>query len=536
MDDGSEATTAIGLLRGCVAECPDRPFLDFSGETHTYAEVWEASQRLARGLRKAGVERGDTVAAMLDNGIDGVASWFGANLLGAVWVGVNTALKGDFLRHVVEDSGARVALCEPDFVERFGRIDDEVRGLDLLLHRGTADDTTWARFGVDALDAYRLDGDDEAWGEPRAEDVSLLVYTGGTTGPSKGCAISYGYSVNGARAFLAQTRRPADEVNWSPLPMFHLNVLNNTVVGTMVLRGRASIAPRFSVSGFWPEIERTGAGLVNLLGSMSSMLARMPDTPEMARCRGRIRMLHAVPVPPDVEAVWNERFGVPVAGIRSYGMTEAFPITTLEPGEDCPPGTSGRCDDRYFEVRVVDDCDRPVPPGDVGEIVCRPSRPNGMFQGYWRRPEATLAATRNLWFHTGDLGKLDREGYLTFVDRKKDYLRRRGENISSQEMEAVFLTHPDIAEVAVHAVPSDVTEDDVKVTAVLVDGSGLTPAVLFEWAKARVPYFALPRYVEFRDALPASALGRVHKYKLRDEGPTPATWDRDRAGVTWDRR
>ena len=159
-----------------------------------------------------------------------------------------------------------------------------------------------------------------------------------------------------------------------------------------------------------------------------------------------------------------------------------------------------------------------------------------MFEGYWQRPEAVAAVTRNLWFHTGDLARFDADGFFYFVDRKKDYLRRRGENVSSQEMEQAILQHDAIREAAVHAVASEVTEDDVKVTAVLADGASLEPIALFEWMKERVPYFALPRYIEFRDALPVSAVGRVHKYKLRDEGCTPSTWDRETAGVSWERR
>jgi crotonobetaine/carnitine-CoA ligase len=172
----------------------------------------------------------------------------------------------------------------------------------------------------------------------------------------------------------------------------------------------------------------------------------------------------------------------------------------------------------------------------VGEIVCRPLHPHVMFEGYWKRPEGSLSVLRNLWFHTGDMGKFDADGNFYFMDRKKDYLRRRGENISSYEMEYTLLRHGELAEVAVHAVPSALTEDDVKVTAVLIPGSTLTEESLCQWCIEHMPYFAVPRYIEFRADLPKNPVGRVLKYQLRDEGSTPTTWDREQAGVQLARR
>jgi crotonobetaine/carnitine-CoA ligase len=321
---------------------------------------------------------------------------------------------------------------------------------------------------------------------------------------------------------LARTGRTTDEVSWSPLPMFHLNLTGLSIAGTMLIQGTAAISPRFSVSGFWPEMERTGARVVYLVGAMPSMIAKMDDTPELLRCRGQIRMAYAAPFSADDRRIWQDRFGVAVAGGDLYGLTEASPLMTLELADEQGPP----------DVRIFDDDNRELGPEQAGEIVCRPRRRGVMFSGYWQRPDAWAAAVQDLWFHTGDLGKFDEQGYFYFVDRKKDYLRRRGENISSQEMEITYLKHPDIAEVAVHAVLSGLGDDDVKVTAVLRADAELTAAALFEWSKD----FALPRYIEFRSELPRSVFGRVHKYQLRDDGCTPETWDREREDVTWDRR
>lgn len=536
-DNVAVERSVTGLLRDCVEEVGDRMFLDFDGDQHTYAEVWDRARSYAAGLAKLGIGPDRTVVTMLDNTVDAVALWFATNLLGGIWVPVNTALKGSFLSHVVADADAAVVVCEADFVERFRAEIDRCPAVEHLLVRGV--DTTPGPVGrtdVGRLEDHLLDASGVDVVERSADDTSLIIYTGGTTGPSKGCVISHGYVFSSANGFLLQTGRTRDELNWSPLPIYHFNLVSGTVLGTMVLRSSAAIAPRFSVSGFWPDVERTGAKIVNLLGSMGSLVAQAPDTEASRRCHGQIRIVHGAPFPAELQATWRERFGVEGVGGNTYGLTECFPLTTLKVGEPAPPGSSGKANAEDFDVRLFDDDDREVPPGEVGEVVCRPRRANVMFQGYWRRPEAFAAVTRNLWFHSGDLARFDEDGFFFFVDRKKDYLRRRGENISSQEIEGVLLSHEAIGEVAVHAVPSELTEDDLKVTAVLGDGAALTAAELFGWMRDRVPYFALPRYIEFRDALPVSPLGRTHKYKLRDEGVTETTWDRETAGVEWDRR
>ncbi|MBN9109397.1 MAG: AMP-binding protein [Pseudonocardia sp.] len=530
-------TTVVALLRDCVDEVGDRMFLDFAGESYTYRELWARATGYAAGLRRAGVGPEQTVVTMLDNNVDAVALWFATNMVGGIWVPINTALKGTFLSHVVADSGAGVVVCEADFVDRFGSELEAMPSVELLLVRGTPAVDRLGRVAVEPLADHLLDGYGETWVERRTDDTALIIYTGGTTGPSKGCVISNGYVFSSGRGILSQAGRRQEDLNWSPLPIYHFNLVSGTVLGTMLLRGSASIAKRFSVSGFWPDVERTGATMVNLLGSMGALIAQMDDTPEMARCHGRIRIVHGAPFPTELVETWKARFGVEQVGGNSYGLTECFPLTTLPGGVDSPAGSSGKANSADFDVRLFDDQHREVPVGEVGEVVCRPRRPGVMFEGYWRRPEAFAAVTRHLWFHTGDLGRFDADGYFYFADRKKDYLRRRGENISSQEVESVILGHPGIAEVAVHAVPSDVTEDDLKVTAVLAERTeSLGEAELFEWLKERLPYFALPRYIEFRDALPVSAVGRVHKYRLRDEGCTPTTWDRESAAVQWDRR
>jgi crotonobetaine/carnitine-CoA ligase len=331
--------------------------------------------------------------------------------------------------------------------------------------------------------------------------------------------------------------RKETETSFNPLPIYHSNLIETGVVGPMIQKATFAVGLRFSVSDFWPSIKKSGAQVAFLTGSMPVLLARMDDTAEMLECKGQLRALHAMPVAPEIEEIWIERFGCEIAGAKGYGTSECHLVVDMPGGTKAGAkvGSSGRRNDQ-FDARIFDDEGRELGPNEVGELVVRPLRPNRMFAGYWGRPADTLRVSRDWWFHTGDLGMFDDDGFFFFKDRKKDYLRRRGENISSLEVESTFIKHPDLIEVAVHAVPSEFAEDDIKVTAVLRPDSKLKAHELFDWALERVPDFALPRYIEFRDELPKGPLGRVQKIVLRDEGCTDDTWDRDKAGVQLDRR
>jgi crotonobetaine/carnitine-CoA ligase len=248
-----------------------------------------------------------------------------------------------------------------------------------------------------------------------------------------------------------------------------------------------------------------------------------------------LRLLGAAPLPPEVDDIIRGRFDIDTFS-GAYGVTEASLISWQPKGTRNRPGAAGVVNDEYFDVRLFDDSDNEVARGEQGEIVVRPKRPHVMFEGYWNRAEATVASSRNWWYHTGDIGRIDADGFLYFVDRKADYLRRRGENIASFEVERILMGHGSLADVAVHAVPSELSEDDLKVTATLSDGATLREAELFAWCVEQLPYFALPRYIEFRDELPRSPVGRVLKRELRSEAVTSSTWDAETAGVSYEKR
>jgi crotonobetaine/carnitine-CoA ligase len=516
---------------------PDSAYLDVCGTTLTARQVADTASRLAATLRELGVQPGDRVATLLENSPEMLLAWYATLWAGAVSVPVNTAYKGEYLRHQLNDSGARVVIVAGDLEDRITAV---CADLPMLAHVITLGGATsfpqaathrWA----DAVNA----APSEAYAV-RPAALATFVYTGGTTGLSKGCMLTHNYHAELADQIGYCWGRTADDVVWTPLPMFHFNALVTAIVGPLIFGGRAAIFRRFSVSNFWPEMNRTGATIISALGTMGYLLAHDIDRPEMPKsgapeANTSLRLMGVAPLPPEVDDVIKTRFGVETFS-GAYGVTEASLISWQPPGVTNRPRAAGIINAEYFDVRIFDDDDNELPSEAQGEIVVRPKRPHAMFEGYWGRPEVTVETSRNWWYHTGDIGRIDEDGYLYFIDRKADYLRRRGENIASFEVERIIMGHGSIADVAVHAVPSQFTEDDLKITATLTQDADLTEEDLFRWCIDRLPYFALPRYIEFRAELPRSPVGRVLKRELRTEGVTPATWDLEQSGITYEKK
>ncbi len=536
-----DATDLSSLLDARLEKDPDSEYLDVCGTPLSARDVDATANRLASALAALGMRPGDRVATLLENSPDAVLAWWGIVRGGMVAVPINTAYKGAYLRHQLVDSGARVLVVESQFGERVAAVAGSIATLEHLVVTGEATLPPTPATEVHGWDALLESGSPARPGVTvRPADLGTFIYTGGTTGPSKGCMLSHTYHVSVSQQISHSWGRTPEDVVWTPLPMFHFNALVTAVVGVLLAGGRASIARRFSVSNFWPEMNRTGATITSTLGTMAYLLAHDADRSEMPRsgkpeANTTLRLVGAAPMPVEVERVIHERFGVSTFS-GAYGVTEASLISWQPPGVTNRPNAAGVINDEYFDVRIFDDDDIEQPRGTDGEIVIRPKRPHTMFEGYWGRPEATVDASRNWWYHTGDVGRLDDDDYLYFVDRKADYLRRRGENISSFEVESTLMGHGALADVAVHSVPSDLTEDDLKVTATLKEGMDLSEEDLFRWCIDQLPYFALPRYIEFRAALPRSPVGRVLKRQLRDEGAGPGTWDADASGITYERR
>ncbi|GCD90139.1 AMP-binding protein [Nocardioides sp. LS1] len=520
-----ERDTPVRALMRSATEHSDRLLLRTSDTEWTHGAFAARAGRIATGLQELGVRPGDFVATMLDNSVDCAATWFATAVAGAVHVPLNTALRGEFLRHPLRATGARFLIAEGDYLSRVPGASDG--GPEVLISRGPVP------VGGPRPSAYLAELERDRELPPVDADPSSLMgvwYTGGTTGPSKGSMLSGNQVCEAAKSALRLTKRTADDHLYTPLPYFHFNATATTLVASVLIGGSATVADRFSVSRFWPEILESRATMVTLLGSMVHLIAHMEDTEEMRLAQGQLHTVWAIPFAPELIDIWKNRFGVKTPGGAAYGQTETGFIASTVLGEDVPVGASGRETDLY-ELAILDDEDRALPVGTVGEIAARPRKPDVMFKGYWGQPVETIACFRNLWHHTGDLGRIDEDGWLYFVDRKADYLRRRGENISSQELESAFLLHPEIHEVTAYAVPSELAEDDVKITVVLEHGSSLTEERLCHWAFENVPRFAVPRYIEFANDLPRSPTGRVLKRELRDQHKVEQCWDRERAGL-----
>jgi crotonobetaine/carnitine-CoA ligase len=546
-----EQFTIPSLLDRRLAHDSDGEYLDVCGTKLTAALVMEYTRRLGGALVELGTVKHDRVATLIENSAPALLAWFGAVGNGRISVPINTAYKGDYLRHQLTDSGARVLFVEQSLLHRLADVVSDLPHLEHVVVVGDGDgdgDDGGASEAAPSLGRLRL----HAWEEllaadlqpskdpVRPSDLATFIYTGGTTGLSKGCMLSHNYHEALARQIGICWGRTADDVVWTPLPLYHFNALTTVVIGTLVYGGRGAIYRRFSVSQFWPEMNRVGATITSTLGTMAYLLAHDVDRPEMPHsgtpeANTSLRTLAAAPMPPEVDDVIRSRFGVETFS-GAYGVTEASLISWQPPRTQNRPNAAGLVNDKYFDVRIFDNEDNELPAGSDGEIVLRPKRPHVMFEGYWANPEATVTTSSNWWYHTGDIGRIDKDRYLYFVDRKADYLRRRGENIASFEIERILMGHGALADVAAHAVPSALTEDDLKITATVKEGSTLTEEELFGWCVDRLPYFALPRYIEFRASLPRSPVGRVLKRELRAEGITERTWDADAAGVDFEKR
>ncbi len=531
MNDGwapGEHFTLPGVLDEQAAERPDQLCMQIGDEPVTYAEMRDRSVSAAAGLRDLGVRRGHTVALFAATSPEWVQTWFGTTRLGARAAAVNAAHRGDFLAGALRACRATVALIDDVLADRVVAVADDLPDLKTLVVRRTP--------GGPELDVGRLavrpvEDLFPASHDPVPEDWALawnepwtVFFTSGTTGPSKGVLATSHYLFSAAEATLNCWRLEPGETVWSPLPLFHLSAVG-TVLGPLLAGGSSVLETAFHPTRAWDRIREFGAVGVVAAGAIVNMLWNLPPDPRDAEVP--IRFISAAPVAREFYHAIEKRYRCRI--VTMYGLTEAFPLTVHGVDDPGVPGASGKANPTFL-VRVADDEDQDVPVGEVGQIVCRPAAPHVMSEGYLGQPDATLERMRNLWFHTGDLGRLDAAGNLYYVDRQKDAIRRRGENISSFEVEQAVLRHPSVAEAAAFGVPSDLGEDDVMVCVTTRDGADLECVEFLDFCVERMPYFAVPRYVEVLPELPKNALGRIMKDTLRERGIVASTWDREAVG------
>ena len=522
------------LLADKAGRIGDRTWLIFGDRRYTYAQAHDLSNRYANGFRGLGIRKGDHVAVMMANCPEFIWTIWGLGKLGAVTVPLNTAARGELLKYFISQSDSTCVVVSAELADRVAEAlgnDHNVRafctlgGAGALAHCG--------RTLVDLAAFADASAEEPDPSQVLASDPQYIMYTSGTTGPSKG-VISPHSQAHGVGRSLAQNfgYRP-DDVVYTCLPLFHGNALWYSCYAAFWADCALAVSARFSASSFWDEIRATGATQFNALGAMTNILLRAQPSPRDREHRVRQAML--VPLSPDVYREVSERFGVQVTSL--YAMTETFAVTMFTPDDPVSKGSSAGKPRGLSELLIVNDEDDPLPVGEVGEICVRPCEPGIVMSGYYKMPEATVRDTRNLWLHTGDRGRIDADGYLYFVDRKKEAIRRRGENISAYEVEMLIARHPSVLEVAAVPVTSELSEDEVMVYVVCRDGCTVSAEDLVRFANQNMAHFMVPRFVHFIDALPKTASEKIEKYKLKTwaEQNREALWDREAVGLKLER-
>ncbi|WAP59155.1 AMP-binding protein [Streptomyces sp. S465] len=518
--------TVGGLIAARAAEHPDRLALVFEGTELTYGALDSAVTDVARGLMSVAATPGSSVGIFLPNQPEYLIAWLGAARAGLVEVPINTAYKGPFLDHALRGTGVRVLVTNAALLELVADLPEVPHTLETVVlvdgdrHRrippGVAVQT-WSDL---------LAAGDPATELPRVapQDPVAIMLTSGTTGRSKGVVQPHLMQVVAGRECAVQMATTVDERLYTCLPLFHgaaqINIsMHAFYAGTTVVLGR-----RFSASRFWDELRTHRVTQCNALGSILPMLLAQP--PSDRDRDHQLTKVFAAPAPPQALYPFEERFGVHV--VEGYGLTEIKnvlynPIGARKVGSLGLPTESS-------VLEIHDESGNRAAPGQAGEIVYRPRLPNIMFSGYHDDPEATLATMKDLWWHTGDLGYTDEDGYFYFIDRKKHALRRRGENISSHEVESVLLAYPGVVAAAAIGTPSELGEDEVLAVVQLEPGCKLERAELFAHCDRSMPHFMVPRYYRIVDRLPVTPNGKVRKHQLRDQGRADA-WDALAAGL-----
>lgn len=539
-------------LRAAARECPDRPFLRMPGVELSYGEIDRRSDVLAGAISALGIGHGDRVSLMLPNSPEFVVIWFALAKLGAVTAPVNTAFKGQVLRDAIDLVGSRLLLAHRSLSGQWMPILPSLATVRLLVEVGieppspadgsaealgaaaraqalasmedVLDFAAWSAAAqpAEAPTAGRAEREGRTSHEVQPSDLCLLLYTSGTTGRSKAAMMAHRFVLSQADGVIEGLGLRRDDVLYCPYPMFHLDAAVMTIAPALRLRAVAAIGERFSVSRYWAEVRELGATVFDFMGATLTMLWKQPPSPRDREHRARLGW--GVPLPawaPEFEA----RFGCRL--VELYGSTEVGAILYTPQDEPRRPGSCGRVG-RLWEVQLHDPDGFEVPVGATGELVVRPRAPDALTRGYFGMPEATLAAFRNQWFHTGDVMRRDEAGHHYFVGRTRDIVRRRGENISSAEVEQGMESHPDVMEAAVFGVPSELTEEDVMACIVRRPGCGLTAQDLTAHAMTTLARFMVPRYIRFVDHMPRTPTDKVEKFRLAQQGITADTWDRER--------
>lgn len=519
--------TLGGLLAARAIAAPDNTALVFENQVFTYKQLDVAATSAGAGLLALGLEKGDVVSVLMTNRPEHLFASYGISRAGLVKVSINTAYKGTFLDHNLDHSDTKVLVTEKYLADALMSLEKLPKTLRTIVY-------------VDGLPGNVPSGDVEllSWEELLAKgadepqfpivsphDTCAISFTSGTTGRSKGVVSPHLQGIiMGREAANAFAITPRDRM-YTCMPLFHGMAQVTTGIAALYAGATMVLSRRFSVSNFWEEIRQSEATQASALGSMMHMLLSAPASPRDAE--HKVTRIFSAPAPADVLYRFERRYGVHV--IEGYGSTEIKNVL-YNPLQGRKVGSMGLPTPTSI-VEIHDADGEKVPDGEVGEIVYRPQIPHIMLKHYYKEPEKTLESINGLWWHTGDLGSVDNDGFFYFFDRKTDALRRRGENISSQEVETILAIHPEIREAAAVAVRSEVGEDEVMVVLEVSDTSAVDLQDVFKHCIDAMPRFMVPRYYRLVSVLPRTPTGKVQKNILRQAGVTPDTWDHVTAGL-----
>jgi len=512
------------MLEEAAQKHPGATYFWFEGEQYTYSKVLAQSRMVAPGFAGQGVKKGSHVAMLMENCPEFIYTWFGLALLGAVEAPFNPFHKGSLLEYLINYSDAEILVISSSFIDEIRSVEDRICNVKKIIIDGQFNGKPFKKIETITFTAL-LQGDGKPrTGEVKYNDIMALMFTSGTTGPSKGVLITHNQAFFVASQYVNVTGVKRSDTGYCYIPLFHEAPQFGLVLGSMLYGGNFLLTRSFSAADFWQDIRKykcTASGMFEVVIKILLMAPEQPDDAD-----NPMRIFSTAHITPESQEAFEKRFNVKL--VNTYGLTEGD-CTIAATHRDIRPGSFGK-PRGYFDVQLFDSMDRKVPRGKVGEIALRPKQPHTIFEGYYKMPEKTLEAFRNLWWHTGDLAYQDEDGYFFFVGREKDMIRRGDENISALEVEKVAESHPDVKECAAVAAYSEVWGEEVKLVIVCREGSKIDPAELVAYCDERMAYFMVPRYIEFVEAIPRTGgSGRPVKEQLKQV--TDKTWDRVKAGV-----
>ena len=521
--------TITAILRDAAAKFPDKPYVifpDHGDYRMTYAATAAGADAVAGALRSAGIKPGARIAIYLPNGPDYVWAWMGTLIASLVDVTINTGLRGGPLAYGLNKARVDAVITDRDGLAGLATVSDAARQPAVFVFPELSEQPlqlTRRRWGDwDLSSRGEETGEEDCSPFPSANPLGLasIRFTSGSTGMPKGVMMPQTHMLASAKMFCHMTGFTSEDVMYTCFPVHHVFASVTGILAALCANGTLVLARKFSASLYWEHVRSYDVTIAHILDAPIAILMANPpsDQDRAHKCRVLYTASAAFPR-------FEERFGVKILPL--FDMSELTVVAYYPPGTQRREGSCG-ISSSLFDIAIMDDDDYPVPVGTEGQIVVRPRVPHVMFTGYFDDAELTLARWSNLWFHTGDRGVLDEDGYLYFKGRLGDRIRRRGANVSAAEIEAVAARHPAVAEVAVIGVPATLGEDDIKLCVRLKDNGTVTPRALLDFIAGELPRSLVPRYVDLRQDFPRTDTEKIRKAALREEsqnGITPSTWD-----------